>query len=244
MPGLDRQTRAAADCELLARRAAYQRETAWAPPYVAGELREAYLAEDAYRADAVLAWHRGEAARNWAGKSLACQQAQELSALAQQVRAHREKLEQIAEARRAWYQATEDTRQRALAADTELRRRHPGIDLPPLHPEKEHETGIAALAALPEPGTGQMPAPRPDHARLDIEAALDAARRARLIIAERQRQAREEAALESDDVIRRREAEALRQAEARRGAVRQEPVPISRAGRPARLADLEPEAGG
>ena len=41
---------------------AYARDTAWAPPYVAGELRDAHLAEDTYRADAVRAWHRADAA--------------------------------------------------------------------------------------------------------------------------------------------------------------------------------------
>ena len=50
------------DGELWARRAAYERDAAWAPPYVAGELREAHIAEDTYRADAVLAWHRADAA--------------------------------------------------------------------------------------------------------------------------------------------------------------------------------------
>ena len=50
------------DGELWARRAAYERDTAWAPPYVADELRDAHLAEDTYRADAVRAWHRADAA--------------------------------------------------------------------------------------------------------------------------------------------------------------------------------------
>ena len=62
MPEEDREVAAATDGELWARRAAYERETGWAPPYVAGELREAHLAEDTYRADAVRAWHRADAA--------------------------------------------------------------------------------------------------------------------------------------------------------------------------------------
>ena len=42
----------------------------------------------------------------------------------------------------AWHQANEPARQRALAADTELRRRHPGIDLQPVHSEQGHGTRI------------------------------------------------------------------------------------------------------
>ena len=49
-----------------------------------------------------------------------------------------------------------------------------------------------------QPGTG----------RRDIKAALAAARRAQKIIAERERRADREARLASDDVMRRREAEA------------------------------------
>ena len=62
MPDEDREVAATTDGELWARRAAYARETRWAPPYVADELRDAHLAEDTYRADAVLAWHRADAA--------------------------------------------------------------------------------------------------------------------------------------------------------------------------------------
>src|SRR5207244_1063153 len=54
MPDEARAVAAATAGELWARRAAYERETKWAPPYVARELREAHLAEDSYRADAEL----------------------------------------------------------------------------------------------------------------------------------------------------------------------------------------------
>jgi len=243
MPELDRETRAATDDELLVRRAAYQREAAWAPQYVAGDLREAHLAEDACRADAVMAWQQADAPRDWAERSLARQQALALSSRAQQAGARRQALEQIAEARVAWHEVTEPTRQRALAADAELRRRHPGIDLPPLHPQEQHAAAIAAQAGWPERGDAEPSASRHTEVRPDIEVALQAAIRARRIIAERQRQAHEDANLESDDLMRRRQAEALREADARRNAVRQEPLASRRARRQAQ-PDLEPEAGG
>jgi hypothetical protein len=61
MPEERRTLASASDGELWSRRAAYARETAWAPPYVADELRSAHIAEDAYRADAVRAWHQADA---------------------------------------------------------------------------------------------------------------------------------------------------------------------------------------
>lgn len=112
MPELDRATQAASEGELLARRAAYQREAAWAPPYPARELREAHLAEDACRAGAVLAWQQADTARDRAQRSLARQHALELSLRAQQAGARRQALEQIAEARAAWHHVTEPARQR------------------------------------------------------------------------------------------------------------------------------------
>jgi hypothetical protein len=196
MPDLDRDTRAATDGELLVRRAAYRRQAAWAPPHVAEDLREAHLAEDTCRADAVLAWHQADAARDWVERSLARQQALALSSRAQQAGGRRQALDQIAEARGAWREATEQARQRALAADTELRRRHPGIDRQPLHPEQEH--GVRT-----QPNIGS----------------------------------------ERGELMRQREAEALRETRARRTADRQEPLGGRRAGRHAQ-PDLEPEAGG
>jgi Protein of unknown function (DUF664) len=105
---------------------------------VAEGLRDAHLAEDTSRTSAILAWHQADAAQGWAQRSLGRQHALALSSRAQQAGIRRQALEQMTEVRAAWYHATEPTRQRALAADTELCRRHPGIDLPPLHPEQEH----------------------------------------------------------------------------------------------------------
>src|SRR5215472_6749802 len=84
LPELDRDTQAATDGELLARRAAYQREAAWAPAHVAKELRDAHLAEETCRTDAILAWRQADTARGWAQQSLARQQALTLTSRAQQ----------------------------------------------------------------------------------------------------------------------------------------------------------------
>ncbi len=236
MPEEDRQVAAATDGELWARRAAYERETRWAPPYVADELREAHLAEDTYRADAVRAWHRADAAVGETERAQARREAEASGALAQEVGAHREALAEVAEARRRWHAATELDRERALMADTELRRRHPDAELPLLHPEEEpHHSEPNAETVRDEPSVDQTEvdadaAPqREGVGGRDIKAALAVARRAQQIIAERERQGDRETLLASDDVMRRREAEAQQEALARRNAVRQDPAPSRRA---------------
>jgi hypothetical protein len=156
--------------------------------------------------------------------------------LAQELGARREQLAEIDDARRAWHAATEESRQRALVADTELRRRHPGMDLPPLHPDEE-------LAAEPcGPDAGSERSEDRGAAVADVAAALEAARRVHSIVAERERQADREAEIDADDVMRRREAEAMSEAAARRNAVRQEPLPSRRAEIAGRQ-ELEMEAG-
>ena len=221
------------DGELWTRRDAYARDGAWAPPYVADELRDAHLAEGAYRADAVRAWYRADAAASRAERAQARQEAEEYRALAQEVGAYREALAEVAEARRRWHAATELDRRRAVAADAELRRRQPDAELPPLHPDEgpSRPELDAESAAQAEAGSGNQAeadsgrgSGEPGLNRRDVRAALVAARWAERILAERGQQAE----LESEDVTRRQEAEALREAEARRSAVRREPAPSRR----------------
>ena len=224
MPDAERGVAVASDGELWARRAAYERETSWAPAYVARDLREAHIAEDRYRADAVRAWHRMDAAMDDTERAQAQQEAEQHSALAQEVGTYREALTEIDEARRRWHTAIGLSRQQALMADTELRRRYPGIELSPLHPEAEAEPDRADPDAEPQTDA-ESAAEQPTRVRADLSAALAAAREAQRIIAERERQANREAQLAGDDIARRREAEAMQEASARRTAVWQDPAP-------------------
>ena len=266
LPDQSREVASASDGELWARRAAFDRDLRWAPPYVAGELREAHLAEDSYRADAILAWHRADAAADDAGRDRALREAEGFSALAQEIGAYREALTEVAEARRRWHAATELDRQRAISADAELRRRYPESELPPLHwpadSEGRRAEAEASGPALPDQQvtsgfplvgdgqadrpldrqtdgglfTGRPPGPNPalrPGADRDIRAAVEAARLAEKILAEREQQAVRNGQLDSDDVMRRREAEASMRA----SAVRQDPVPSRSA-----LSLEEPEA--
>jgi hypothetical protein len=145
--------RGCSDGELWLQRAAYERETAWAPPHVADQLRLMRLAERDAHVNAVRAEHQARAAhsgqgtvhhlrlaRIWRALEAKAAQEAELSAAAQ-------------ETRRQWETATETTRRTAIAADTELRRRHPDLPLAPLRPHPAE----AAPPRLPMPTapTGQ-----------------------------------------------------------------------------------------
>lgn len=180
MPEQQRELAAANDGELWSRRAAYAREAAWAPPHVADELRNAHIAEDAYRADAVRAWYRADATTSDAERAQARHKAKQYSSLTQEVGAYREALTEIADARQRWHAATELNRQQAIAADGDLRRRYPDMELQPLrpaedasHPEPEAEPSRPDRGGSQvevDPGTN---AGRPGEPRLDVEAALE-----------------------------------------------------------------------
>jgi len=190
------------------------------------------------------AWHRADAAADKAERTQARREAEQYSALAQDVGTYREALTEITEARRRWHAATEVDRQRALMADGELRRRYPGVDLPPLHaceeapvPEPDAEPIPAGPDTSEAEGDARSASDGPDTVRRDVTSALAAARRAKQILA-----VRSQTGLGSDDVVRQREAEALQEAAVRRSAVRQDPAP-SRRTMSLELDEPELEAG-
>jgi len=229
LPDEDRNIATVGDGDLWSWRNTYTRDTAWAPPYVTGELRAAHLAEDAYRAEAAHTWHQADATADPAERTRLQQDAEQASILVQEVGAYRESLTEIADARRHWHKATEPTRQRALRADAELRRRHPDADLPPLHTPAEPDRAEDTMpSGTHEPAAHPATPPNPAHsqpsARRDIAAALATARRAEQILSERHA-----AEADTGDVMRRREAAAQHEAAARRDAVRQDPAPSRRA---------------
>ena len=132
--------RGCSDSQLRLRRGAYQREAAWAPPYVAEDLRLARLqARTAYenlireQHEIPVAADPGTAARH---EQLAAAW-RDMQATASRVV---DALAQADETRQQWQQLTEPTRQVALAAEQELRRRHP-----------EQATKRQASAQVPEP---------------------------------------------------------------------------------------------
>ena len=117
------------DGSLLHMRGTYAAETAWAPRHVGRELQrirtsadDASLAAIRARAEEQVARERGQGER--AGRHGAL--ARSFAAMEGFYRAQESELDQTMAARRDWEQATQPVRHLAIAADSELRRRHPG----------------------------------------------------------------------------------------------------------------------
>jgi hypothetical protein len=155
--------RGCTDDQLRLRRAMYERETSWAPRYVGEELRLARMQARTAWENRVLAARRAETATDpgVAGRH---------RALAGMWQAMHGKAAQITgmlagaqETRRQWEALTEPTRRAAIAADLELRRRHPGIQLAPLR------------SAEPEPGIGSDADSELSRRQMWLQGTLDGA---------------------------------------------------------------------
>ncbi|MGH3304995.1 MAG: hypothetical protein ACRDOK_25665, partial [Streptosporangiaceae bacterium] len=123
------------DGSLLHIRGTYETETAWASRHVGRELQRLRISADdaslaAIRAHAEerIACHRGDLDVANRHATLA----RSYTAMERLYREHESELEQTMEVRREWERATEQTRRLAVAADAELRRRHPGQRFEPL----------------------------------------------------------------------------------------------------------------
>jgi hypothetical protein len=152
------------DGRLLHLRDTYPLETAWAPPYVGDELRQVRAsARDAHltalRADA-----EATAARTHGQPKTAARHQQRAASYHALHHAYRQREAVFAAVmadRTDWEQATRAQRHLAIAADTELRRRHPDQHFPPLRsaepePATETQRDEFALSPASEPGeTGQ-----------------------------------------------------------------------------------------
>jgi hypothetical protein len=127
------------DGSLLHMRGTYAAETAWAPRHVGRELQrirtsaeDASLAAIRAGAEERIARERGQDER--AGRHSVL--ARSFAAMEGFYRAQECELDQTMEARRDWEHATEHARHLAVAADSELRRRHPGQRFEPLRSEE------------------------------------------------------------------------------------------------------------
>jgi hypothetical protein len=135
--------RACTDGELWLRRSTYQRETAWAPPYVAEELRLARIAERDAHINAVRAEHELVAVQDDQAAGRHQQLARIWRALQAKATTEVGIFADAQETRRQWETVTEPTRRIAIAADLELRRRHPGRRIPTLRPHPAEADSLA-----------------------------------------------------------------------------------------------------
>src|SRR5205823_990557 len=122
---------------LWLRRNTYERETAWAPPHVVGELRLIRQAERDGHVNAVRAEHERRAARDPRTVARHQRLAQIWRALEVKAAREAEMFAATQETRRQWEAVTQATRRTAVAADLELRRRYPNLPIPPLRPQFE-----------------------------------------------------------------------------------------------------------
>ena len=149
------------DGRLLHLRDTYPVETAWAPQWVGDELRQvraaawdARLAGLRAGADARAAEHRGDHNHAAAGHALAVG----YQALEQAYRQREAAFATVMADRADWDKATRAQRQLAVAADAELRRRHPGQYFSPLRsaePEPVTSAQRDDLALTPDQSPGE-----------------------------------------------------------------------------------------
>jgi hypothetical protein len=137
------------DGDLWLRRGTYERETAWAPPHAAEELRLMRLTERDAHVNAIRAEHESRAAKD---EQIAARH-QQLAGIWRALEAKASKeaamFTAVQDTRQQWEAVTETTRRIAIAADIELRRRYPGMQFEPLRP---HPNEAVSIAYPDEPG--------------------------------------------------------------------------------------------
>jgi conjugative relaxase-like TrwC/TraI family protein len=133
------------DGDLWLRRGTYERETAWAPPHVAEELRLMRKAERDAHVNAVRAEHESRATKDEQTAARHQQLARSWQALEAKAAKEAAIFTAVQDTRHQWEAVTETTRRIAIAADIELRRRHPGLQLEPLRPHPNEAASIAYL---------------------------------------------------------------------------------------------------
>ena len=134
--------RGCTDGDLWLRRGTYGRETAWAPPHVTEELRLMRVAQRDAHVKAVRAGREARAAGDEEAAGRHRRLAQVWRALEAKAAREADMFAAVQETRRQWEAVTESTRRIAIAADLELRRRHPGMVIAPLRPHPAETAGV------------------------------------------------------------------------------------------------------
>jgi len=157
--GLD--VRGLPDGLLLHLRDTYPIETAWAPQWVGDQLRQVRRGADDARLSGIRAQAEATAARRNGDTDQAARHNALAASYQAMERAYRDReivFAAVMDDRAAWEQVTTQQRRRAVAADAELRRRHPGIGLDPLRSaEPEPITDSQASELTLTPGQPILP---------------------------------------------------------------------------------------
>ena len=154
--------RAMRDGRLWLIRDTYAAETAWAPRHVGRELRLARLGAANADLGAIRAAAEADAGRK-AGDHARAGRHEELAAsyraMADRYRQQETIFAQTMADRTEWEHATEHSRRLAIAADAELRRRHPETSIEPLHsaePAPASDTDREQLTLAPDQQIGEI----------------------------------------------------------------------------------------
>jgi hypothetical protein len=157
------------DGQLWAWRSAFARDMEWAPPYkgeelamVRGEIRRAQIDADRARRDA-------QAADTDETRQQLTERAVMYARWEQMTRDVAARLADAQTGYDAWEQATGPTRDRAVAADAELRRRHPDTFIESLHAQPRPEPRPEPSAAAAQTATST-----PQHHALSAESETSA----------------------------------------------------------------------
>ena len=150
-PEADRAEAEMSTGQLRVRVRAYDREQAWAPPYVANELAGTRQAAQQRRNDAIMRAAEADTAADRAERDRLHDEAEQATALADALEARIRELEAVDEARAHWYAHTAETRAAADRARAELSARQadidPANDDPEVTPAEWNERHQAAAAA-------------------------------------------------------------------------------------------------
>jgi hypothetical protein len=152
--------RGCTDGDLWLRRSTYERETAWAPPRVTEELRLIRTAERDAHVNAVRADHESHTAKDQQAAKRHRQLATIWRALEAKAAEEADIFTAVQDTRCRWEAITETTRRISIAADLELRRRHPDTTIEPLRPHPAEADGITYPAnpdSVHDTNTGERP---------------------------------------------------------------------------------------
>ena len=159
--------------------------TAWAPPWAGDELRQARAAARDARLAALRAAAEAAAARHHGDHEEAARQqalAGGYQALRDAYREHETVLAAVMADRADGERITRHQRQLAVAADTELRRRHPGQPWPPLRSAEPSPTAQPGDQALTPQGIEEIAQRTTDLAARHREFTATLAERQKLMI--------------------------------------------------------------
>ncbi|MFI9824590.1 MobF family relaxase [Streptomyces sp. NPDC052013] len=175
----------------------YERETEWAPPHVAGQLREVSESLFDLRREAVQKYIEAREAEDPARAEELQATVEGYDALAVRMEEDRKALEKVHEARQAWHEHTEDARTQAQEAQRQLELRapepEPTLESLELHEDVQEPT---LEPELEQPETGERERLREAHERAhadgptltgeELQRAVQTATRATEILADRE----------------------------------------------------------